>query len=118
MKRPFTVVRSAAAGRDLDRVLDHLIDAHVGFGDLAEDAQRRAERHLEAIHEAMERLGQAPFQGTLRSDLLPGIRQVTKDKAIYYFTVDEPNERINVLAIFFGGQDHQRRMLTRLLGGD
>ena len=65
---------------------------------------------------AMEGLGRAPFQGTLRQDLMPGLRQVTKDQAIFYFTTDEPAHRLTVLAIFFGGQDHRRHMLIRLSG--
>ena len=54
------------------------------------------------------------FQGTLRPELGDGIRNVTKHRAIFYFEVLE--EQIRVLAIFFGGQDHQGRMLLRILG--
>ena len=53
-----------------------------------------------------------------RNDLMPGLRRVTKDKAIFYFIVDEAKAHVNVFAIFYGGQDHQRRMLMRPLGGE
>ena len=49
---------------------------------------------------------------------MPGLRRVTKDKAIFYFIVDEAKAHVNVFAIFYGGQDHQRRMLMRPLGGE
>ena len=61
-------------------------------------------------------LGEAPHQGTLRADLLPGLRSVTKDRAIFYFDIDDDRRTVRILAVFFGGQDHTRRMLMRLLG--
>jgi toxin ParE1/3/4 len=57
-----------------------------------------------------------PFQGTLREDLLAGLREVTKQNAIIYFISDAQSETVRVLAVFFGGQDHRRHMLLRLLG--
>jgi plasmid stabilization system protein ParE len=59
-------------------------------------------------------LGAAPHQGTLHNTLLPGLRSVTKGRAIFYFEADDKKARVLVLAIFFGGQDHQRAMLKRL----
>lgn len=64
----------------------------------------------------MERLGAAPFQGTLLPDLMPDLRRVTKDRAIFYFRVFETAKQIQILAVFFGGQDHQMHMLRRLAG--
>ena len=46
---------------------------------------------------------------------MPGLRHLTIDRAIYWFDVNEAEQRVRVLAIFFGGQDHVRHMLTRLL---
>ena len=63
----------------------------------------------------MEALGRAPHQGTLRPELLPGLRGVTKDRAVFYFATDDEAEVVRVLAVFFGGQDHQRRMLLRVM---
>ena len=87
----------------------------MSLGEDAADAFERAASRVRAIDAAMERLGRAPFQGTLLEGLMPGLRQVTKDSAIFYFLTDEVRERIDVLAVFFGGQEHQRRMLRRLL---
>lgn len=115
MKRAFSVGVSHAAERDIEAILEHLASNYLNFGDSPDEALMRARRRLISVKEAILALGRTPFQGTLREDLMPGLRQVTKDKAVFYFTIDEPTERVRVLAIFFGGQDHQRRMLKRLL---
>jgi len=39
------------------------------------------------------------------------------DFLVASFIVDEEARVVRVLAVFFGGQDHQRAMLRRLLGG-
>jgi toxin ParE1/3/4 len=59
--------------------------------------------------------GATPHFGTLEISLVPDRRRVTLDRAIFYFVVDEDRQEVLILAIFFGGQDHQRRMLGRLL---
>jgi toxin ParE1/3/4 len=118
LNRIFTVRRSAAAGLDLSLIFDHLADSYIALGDDAPAALERAANRVRAIDATMELLGRAPFQGTLRAELMPGLRQVTKNSAIFYFRTDEPHECVDVLAVFFGGQDHQRRMLRRLLEGE
>jgi hypothetical protein len=40
------------------------------------------------------------------------------DRAIIYFFVNEGAHQVDVLAVFFGGQDHKARMLRRILAGD
>lgn len=111
----WTVERSAASDRDLELIFDFLHGVGLDLGEAAPDAFDRAAKRIQAIETAMERLGAVPFQGTLRPELGPGIRQATRDRAIFYFVLDEAAERLHVLAIFFGGQDHQRRMLLRLM---
>ena len=49
---------------------------------------------------------------------MPGARHLAIGRAIYWFDVDEANETIRVLAVFFGGQDHVRHMMARLLEDD
>jgi toxin ParE1/3/4 len=110
----FEVLRSRASDQDLERIFDHLIASYQALGDRAETSLERAAARVRAIEDAMEALGRAPFQGTLRENLLPGLRQVTKDRAVFYFSVDAAAEQVRVLAIFFGGQDHLAHMLRRL----
>jgi len=75
-----------------------------------------AQKRVQAIREDITQLGQLPYRGTLHDDMLPGLRHLTIGQAIAWFDLDEDVKRIRVLAVRFGGQDHIRRMLTRLLG--
>lgn len=111
----FEVVRSRASSRDLDLIFDYLLETYQGLGDPLHDAFDRAANRLRSIEDDLQRLGSVPFQGTLLPELMPGLRRVTKDRAIVYFLVDEAASRIQILAIFFGGQDHQNHMLRRLV---
>lgn len=69
-----------------------------------------------AIRKAADRLERFPLRGTARDDILPGLRFLTVARAIYWFDVDETARKVRILAVFFGGQDHIRHMLVRLLG--
>ena len=57
----------------------------------------------------------APLRGESLVDLLPGLRHLALDRAVYWFRPRAEERDIQVLAVFFGGQDHQGRMLVRLL---
>ncbi|MGC9371097.1 MAG: type II toxin-antitoxin system RelE/ParE family toxin [Paracoccaceae bacterium] len=114
----YRVLRSADTDRDLEAIFDFLFDAALALGESPETALERAAARLLAIEAAMAGLGRAPHQGTLRPEIAPGLRHVTKDRAVFYFDVDDAAELVRVLAVFFGGQDHRRRMLLRLLSRD
>ena len=110
----FKVWRSTQTDEDLGLILDHLVQSYLDLGDELADAFERAIQRITAIEGDMKSLGTAPFQGTLLPNGLPGIRRVTKHQAIFYLNVDEPKEMVRILAVFFGGQGHQRHMLKRL----
>jgi len=40
---------------------------------------------------------------------------LTINRAIDWFDVNDEEQRVRILAVFFGGQDRVRHMLTRLL---
>ncbi len=111
----YEVERSDASDRDLETIFDFLFEAALAFGEDETTAFERAERRILEIEEAMEALGDVPHQGTLLPEFAGGLRSVTKGRSIFYFDVDDTRRRVRVLAIFFGGQDHRRRMLLRLL---
>ena len=111
----YEVIRAADVALDLELIFDYLVDAAEGFGEDTETAFRRAERRLDEIESGMEGLGEVPRQGTLRPHLGDDIRNVTKGRAVYYFVVDDDRQVVRVLAVFFGGQDHEARILLRLL---
>ena len=77
-----------------------------------------ADTRLEKIAAAASALTRAPYQGTRCPELGPNIRRVTKNRAIFYFDLNEARQVIRLLAIFFGGQDHDARILARLLRPD
>ena len=111
----YKVVRSEAIDRDIEAIYEFLFEAALGFGEDEATAHDRAALRITEIENAMEALGDTPHQGTLRSEISDGLRQVTKGRAIFYFDVDDVARAVQVNAIFFGGQDHQTRMLIRLL---
>lgn len=111
----WTVEFAAAAERDFELILDHLLLSYQEFGDDFDEAFDRAERRIGAIQSAARELAEIPFQGTLRPDILPGLRFVRRDKAVFWFVANEDREVVQVLAVFFGSQDHIRHMLTRSL---
>jgi toxin ParE1/3/4 len=101
--------------RDFELIFDHLEASYRNCGESARDAIAHAAIRVEAIRIAAAKLGTMPHRGTLHPEIMPDLRHITIDKAIYWFVVDEETELVRVLAIFFGGQDHVRLMLTRLL---
>lgn len=113
----YRVLRSQDAIRDLDLLFDHLYQSYVALGETSPSAFEHAARRIDTVRNDMASLALAPRQGSLVPELVPGVRQVTKNRAIFYFRVDEAEKTILVLAIFFGGQDHRRRLLLRLWGG-
>jgi toxin ParE1/3/4 len=92
-----------------------LTQSYCGFGEPLAEAKRHAEVRIEAIITAAERLATAPFRAESHDDLLPGLRHLALDRAVYWCRPRAGQREIQVLAVPFGGQDHQHRMLVRLL---
>jgi toxin ParE1/3/4 len=62
-----------------------------------------AERYIVRLSDACRALALAPFQGTIRDDLAPGIRTTGFERRVtIYFKVVE--ERVLILGIFYGGR--------------
>ena len=111
----FDVVRGDGVDHDLDLIFGFLIQSAQELGEDGQRAFNLAEQRLTEIESAMRSLGGAPYQGVCRPYLGKRIRSVTKDRAVLYFDVNDHQHRVRILAIFFGGQDHEARMLARLL---
>lgn len=109
---------SADAERDFGLIFDHLLLSYLSFGESPESALDHAAARILQIRADAERILAAPHRGERHDDILPGARHLTIGRAIYWFDVDEANETVRVLAVFFGGQDHVRRMMARLLEDD
>ena len=111
----FRIEFSAEAERDFALIFDHLFESYLSFGESLETGLDHCEVRIREIRREADRLAAATFRGESHDDLLPGLRHLTIDRAIYWFEVNEAEQRVRMLAIFVGGQDHVRHMLTRLL---
>ena len=111
----FRIEFAAEAERDFALIFDHLFESYLGFGESVETALDHSEARINELRQKADRLASAPFRGESHDDLLPGLRHLTIDRAIYCSDVNEAEQRVRMLAIFFGGQNHVRQMLTRLL---
>ncbi|MDR6817723.1 plasmid stabilization system protein ParE [Neorhizobium sp. 2083] len=112
----YKVIRSEEVNRDLRLILRHLVDSYVALGDPLTDAFERAAHRVDAMLDDMRALGHMPHQGTQLPAVMPGLRQVTKKRAIFYFTVEEDARTVRIIAVFFSGQDHGRHIQARLTG--
>ena len=95
----YTVERARDTDRDLAAIFDFLIDSYLEFGEGEVAAIEKAAKRLRSIETTMLSLGSAPHQGTLRPNLLPGLRSATKDRAIFYFEVDDERRVVRILAV-------------------
>ena len=111
----FRLEISSDAERDFALIFDHLFDSYRAFGESAQSAFEHAEKRVKEVREAADRILTAPYRGESRDDILPGLRRLTFDRATYRFDVHEARRTVRILAVFFGGQDQVRHMLTRLL---
>ncbi|WP_105416842.1 type II toxin-antitoxin system RelE/ParE family toxin [Neorhizobium sp. T25_27] len=110
----YEVRLSEESENDLALIFDHLIDVHLSLGEAVEDAISRATARIRRIEDDIFSIGRFPYKGTLTPEVAVGLRHVTKGRAIIYFDVYEQQELVQIIAVFFGGQDHQRHMLERL----
>ena len=111
----FRLEFSAEAEHDFGLIFDHLLRSYLDFGESLESALDHAAARVLEIRSAAERILTAPHRGERHEDILPGLRHLTIGRAIYWFDIDEAGRTVRVLAVFFGGQDHVRHMMTRLL---
>lgn len=79
------------------------------------DHDTRPPQPAHAPRRNRERILSAPHRGERHDDILPGVRHLTTGRAIYRFDIDELRETMRVLAMLFGGQNHVRHMMARLL---
>ena len=63
-------------------------------------------RYTNAIVTYCETLQTFPLRGTRRDDIRPGLR-VTNYKGRAVIAFDVSSERVNVIGIFYGGQDYE-----------
>ena len=114
----YRVLRSSACDDDLEAIFDFLFLSYQELGDPPGEAFERAAERVLGIEAALEALGEVPFQGTVEPAIMAGLRHVTKDRAVFWFILDEGLQELRVLAMFFGGQDHRAHLLQRIRAGE
>ena len=115
MAKTYEVVFAADTAHDFELIFDFLFESYLHFDEDVEAALRKAEHKTQSVRKNANKLATHPYRGTLHDDLLPGLRHITVERAIYWFDVIEDQNLVRILAIFYGGQDHQTKMLLRLL---
>jgi toxin ParE1/3/4 len=76
-----------------------------------------AARYTEAIVAGCERLRQFPHRGAPREDLRPGLRLTHyKGRTVIAYAVEESAQRVTILGVFYGGQDHESALRSDLDG--
>lgn len=111
----FSLEFSAEAEHDFELIFDHLLRSYLDFGESLESALDHAETRVLEIRAATERIAAAPHRGKRHDDILPGSRHLSIGRATYWFEIDPALRTVRILAAFFGGQDHIRHMMIRLL---
>jgi plasmid stabilization system protein ParE len=106
---------SAAAERDLFLIFDHLFDSYCMFGESPDEALSHAAARVRKIRTSASRICTVPDRGIKHDDLVPGLRHLTIERAIFWYEIDDSEAVVRVPVVFFGGQDHVRRLMLRLL---
>ncbi|QEW23999.1 hypothetical protein LA6_006237 (plasmid) [Marinibacterium anthonyi] len=104
-----------AAESDFAQIFDHLAESYIAFGEEPDEALIHAARRIRQIRGDADRLLVAPHRGQSQGDLLPGCRPMSFGRASCRFTLNDEQEIVAVLAIFYGGQDARWRRLLRAL---
>lgn len=111
----FRIEFSDEAERDLDIIFEFLAKSYLDFGESVDEAVSHAIDRTREIKISTSRLSRTPHIGNMREDIVPGLRQITINKAIYWSKVDDANKTVRIIAIYFGGQDHQNLITGRLI---
>ncbi len=95
--KTFSVRFTAAAIDDLGEIFDFVAD-RVG--------SRIAEGFATRLEAACLSLDLAPYRGTARDDLRPGLRTFGVERRVtILFTVNEDRAEAVILGVFYGGRD-------------
>lgn len=82
------------------------------YGYIAEKASPEiAARFTDGIVTCCESLSTIPNRGARRDDVRPGLR-ITNYKRRVAIAFDMDNDRVNIIGIFYGGQDYESVLLA------
>jgi|694.fasta_scaffold100172_2 plasmid stabilization system protein ParE len=111
----FRIEFSAESERDFALIFHHLFESYRNIGESAEAALDHCEDRIREISAGTDGPCTAPLRVERHAGLLAGLRQLTIDLAIDWFEVNKTEQRVRILAVFFGSQNHVSDIPTRLL---
>lgn len=111
----YRVRRAVSVARDFDLIEDHLASVYQDLGDDPDNAADRAAARVDTALADLRSFASHPHRGTEHPEIRQGLRTVTSNKFVFYFEIDEKMTEVRILAVFFGGADHSRQILDRLL---
>ena len=103
---------SPASREDLRAIGRHLRLSYRQFGQSPEEARSASNDRLRRIRRSADRIATAPHRGERHDHLVPGLRHLTLDDAVFYFVATD--EAVRIVAIFWSGQDHHRIIADRI----
>ncbi len=99
MTQGFRIVYSPEAEHDLE-LIDGFIAEYAGVA--------AADRVLDSIRMAVSKLADFPNKGTVRHDIIPGLRAIpAAEKAVICLIVDDNTHTIKIVCVTYAGQDWQ-----------
>lgn len=91
------VVIHESAARDLDEIIDWI----------SQDNPRAATRLADRIRTKIERLAVTGLSHIGRPGLLEGTRELVEAPYVIVYTIDQPNQLIDVLAVLHGARNRE-----------
>jgi toxin ParE1/3/4 len=110
----YKVLPARGVVRDFTLIEDFLFKTYRDLGDDSEEAVGRAAVRVKAARAYMRTFERNPHRGTEHPEIRPGVRAVTKEKFVFYFEINETKFEVMIFAVFFGGEDHRRKIIDRL----
>jgi toxin ParE1/3/4 len=110
----YNVLPARGVVRDFTLIEDFLFKTYRDLGDDSDEAVDRAAVRVIAARAYMRTFERNPHRGTEHPEIRPGVRTVTKEKFVFYFEINETEFEVMIFAVFFGGEDHRRKIIDRL----
>jgi toxin ParE1/3/4 len=110
----YNVLPARGVVRDFTLIEDFLFKTYRDLGDDSDEAVDRAAVRVIAARAYMRTFERNPHRGTEHPEIRPGVRTVTKEKFVFYFEINEAEFEVMIFAVFFGGEDHRRKIIDRL----
>lgn len=99
---PYRIVFAPEASDQLEALLLYIAE---------HSSMTIAERYTDAVVETCERLALFPLRGVAREDIRPGLRLTHhKGRTVIAYAVDEGQQTVPILGVFYGGQDHEEAL--------